>query len=72
VLPDHKPAAHQSRVRVRDHGGDGGRTMRRDVVGDRFQLRKGVAGHRLGENVDDAPAGKADGEGVVVADAVPL
>ena len=70
--PDDQPAAEPSRVGVRDNRGDGGRTMRGDVVGDGLQLGKGVAGHRLGEDLDDAAAGQADGECVVVGDPVAL
>ena len=72
VLPDDQPAPDPTLVGVCDHGGDGGRAVRRDVVGDRLQLGKRVAGHRLGEDVDDSAAGEADGERVVVGHSVAL
>ena len=72
MLPDDQPAPDPRLVGVCDHGGDGGRAVRRDVVGDGLQLGKCVAGHRLGEDVDDSAAGEADGERVVIGHAVAL
>lgn len=55
-----------------DDRGDRDRAMRGDVLGDVLQLRKGIARHRLGEDVDDSATGQTNGERVVVADAVAL
>ena len=66
VRPDDQPAPEPTRVGMRDDGGDGGRAMPADVVGDSLQLGKSVAGHRLCEAIDHSAAGEADGECVVV------
>src|SRR6201999_4033414 len=70
VPPDDQPAAQPGRVGVRDNRGYGGRTLPGDIVGDGLQLGKGLAGHRLCEDIDDSSAGEANGECVVVGDSV--
>ena len=55
-----------------DHGGHRHRPVRGDIGDDCLKLRKCVTGQRFYEDIEDAPAGQANGERVVVADPVPL
>ena len=55
-----------------DDGGQGDRAPGLEVVGDLLELGEGLAVHLLDIHVEDAAAGQADGEGVIVGDAVPL
>ena len=78
-LPTHRPlGAHDEAapdprgVGVVDDRGDGDRATGVDGVGDGAELGEGLRRDRLDEDVEDAAAGQADREGVVVGDAVPL
>ena len=71
-LVDDQPPSHPFGIGMVDHRRHRDRTMQGDGVRDRGQLREGGTRHRLGEDVDDSAARQADGEGVVVGDAVAL
>src|ERR687886_516210 len=71
VGPDDQPPSHPV-VRAGDAGDDGDRLVPRDRLGHLAEPGEGLPRHRLDEDVEDPAAGQPDGEGVVVADAVPL
>ena len=66
------PAADPLGVRVLDHGGQRDGAAGVDVVGDLTELGEGLLVHLLDVHVEDAAAGQADRERVVVGDAVAL
>src|SRR6185312_10271499 len=68
--PDEPPGADLAGPA--DHGGGGDRDAGLDRGGDLPHLGEGLPADRLDEDVDDAAAGQADGEGGVVADPVAL
>ena len=72
VRPDDHPPPDPLRVRVLDDGHQRDRAAGLDVGGHLAELREGGARDLLDEDVEDAAAGQADGEGVVVGDAVAL
>ncbi|BAS14467.1 hypothetical protein AHiyo8_27700 [Arthrobacter sp. Hiyo8] len=65
-------AAQPRRIGVFDHGDDGNRPARTDVVRYLGQFREVLSGDRLHKNVQDPAAGEADLERGVVTDAVAL
>ncbi len=72
VGADDEPPPHPRGVGVLDHRGERDRAAGIDVGGDLAQLGEGLAGDALDVHVEDPAAGQADGERVVVGDAVPL
>ena len=66
------PAAEPGGVGVLDDGGDGDRAAGLEVGGEVLELGEGLARDLLDVDVEDAAAGQADRERVVVGDAVAL